>query len=818
MLKNLPVREKAAKIILVLLVVFACITIFPKNFKIAVLNYDGRQSAVVLGDAKTGETKEASYIFGKGNFWVTPITKGTVKSLYIEDEKEFVDEVTAYYGSVKISKDVQISGNDGELVADITYSVGKIVLMVVLYAVLCLALMALGILKILKNHISFPEKIEINTDWIDILIFGGISVAYMVGSYVVSMHQLIKWIYPLEIAFSGFMLFVTLCVEKQVSKHRIGTTISALPIGVCLAISINKICAFTFVDGHQAIMEQVNYATDKLRHWEKNSARLNYIIMGTFERFNFIEKLKGETPAKIMHWFFGVVLFVYIVWFITKRLLRNDSNRLKAFQFTAVFCSIFLYSNTLCALKNYNYDLFSLAFGTIAFVHWIYAVRHKNYNYALSSFVIATLGTLEKVIVWPEMLLSMTTCIVLLKQRRNRINSFGFIETVWLAILNVGVAMGCNFYIQHIVRKDYFPNYILNNITKPLQGQMNGLIEKVPIMKDLQNSAKYALGLVFCWVAVWLISFLLSKGYSQIVSYKKYMLIILKVMSFLPLILFVAKLVCNLLWYFLSFEYMKRGVLGAFSISICTFGTVMFFLILWVLVRWEASTPHKELIAIITFCTFYLPMLYVLIDKEIVGRYLNLFGLIAVVSLLLYCLDLLGEEGIEKKIYIAIICYFVSILELMPFNPTYLYFMPIWSVENVNSGNYFGAGSERLIVGEELLKHYGEKNMIPEDVKIYINYGGDWNAIPSGWTIDTFPSAGLDSLGDVRLDDIEYGENVYYAFCAAAWKRDRYSFYPSPYDKGYIPFKEIQVMGAWAVDLYKSDDLREYFEEYVFVE
>lgn len=805
MLKNLPLREKVAKIILIILVVFACIAIFPKNFKIAVLNYDGRQSSVVLGDEKKGETREVSYIFGKGNFWVSPIAKGTVKSLYIGDDKEFVDEVTAYYGSVKISKDVQISGNDGALIANLTYSTGKIVLMVVLYALLSLSIMIYGILKILASHISFPEKLNIYVYKRDVLIFAGISVTYMVVSYLVSVNQLIRWIYPLEIIFSGFMLFTTLCVEKQLSKHRLGAVISSIPIGTCLAISINKICAFTFVDGHQAIMEQVNYDTDKLRHWEKSSARLNYIIMGTFERFNFIEKLKGETPAKIMHWFFGVVLFVYVVWFITKKLLRNDSDTLKSFQFTAVFCSIFLYNYTLTALKNYNYDLFSISFGAVAFIHMIYAARTHSKNYAISAVVFATLGTLEKIIVWPIMLLCMLAYVIIATLNEKRPIIKGLINSIKVEGIAILVSMCCNLWIQHVVRSDYFPNYNVMNLLKPLQGEAYVVLSFALQSLNLKGSFIYVLGNILNVIAVFVVYLIIIAVTEKVYSSFNFLLTLLNILTLLIVFITLAYSCIDSMYL-----HTLNDLFVALSSSLVTIGSVHLFLFVSVLILGLRISEHKELIVFMALFGVYMPMIYVLLQKIYNGRYFNLYNLLAIIALTIFVLDVVSVKIFNNIAIIVSLGFVFALVELSAFSPDHFFFVPIWN--NSYIGDYFAGGSERMKLGESVLKYIEEKQLSSKDVKLYYNYGGDWNACPAGWECKTFLSDGLDSLGQYTFNDVEFGDNIYYIFTTASVEKNRYSFYPMP-DENYEPILAPKVRGKLIGNVYRSEELRPYFEE-----
>lgn len=820
MLKSLSTREKIVKIILCALIVFACITIFPKNFKIAIINYDGRQSNVVVRSANNKfETEEAGYIFGKGCFYNSSFLQGPVEVIEIDDDREFVDDVVAYYGSVKISKAFTITGDDGNLRADIKYNIPKMVFMIVLYTLLSLSLMACGILAILKNKRQIIlKKIEINLDKIDILIFIGVAFLYSVILFLVSRSQLIKWIYPLEIALSAVVFFVTMCIQKQTSGDRKRTLFSCAPIGLTLAMSINKICAFTFIDGHQAIMEQADIAGDKLRHWEKNSARLNYIIMGTFERFNFIDKLKGETPAKLMHWFFGALLLLYIVWFISSKLIESKTSSQRAIRFVIVFCSIFLYNNTLCALKNYNYDLFSLTFGAIAFLHMLYAARNCDKKYALSAVCFATFGTLEKMIDWPIMLLCMMGYVIISVKDRERKSLRGLIQTLKMAGLTLVIAMCSNLYIQHIVRGDHFANYTVENLFQPLQGQMYQFLTKIPGLLEAPETPLYVLGNVIGWIAVYIGTMLCLWIPKHAEKHRVILLTGLRIitLAIIPMVIFVAY--AGILYYRTAIDLLGTGSFAALVREIDTFGTITFIFILATLICWKKDSKHKELIFIMTLTGFYIPLAYALLDKRLESRYFNVFGLITIICMLLIVLEKVNF-GKELRVSLVVTAMFgITVSELWAFCPTNLYFMPYWNIGDKQSGNYFGAGSESMIAGESLLKMFAERGEIPEDVTVYINYGGEWNAKPKGWEFKSFPSEDHRKLGNASIEDIEFGEHTYFAYTAAALMRKRYPDYVLPIGYDDVRLLEIHVRDTWVVDLYKADDLREYFEKVVFVE
>ena len=825
MLKSLSTREKIVKIILCVLVVFACVTIFPKNFKIAIINYDGRQTNVVVRSANNKfETEEAGYIFGKGCFYNSSLLQGPVEVIEIEDDREFVDDVVAYYGSVKISKTFTITEDDGNLRADIEYNIPKMVFMIVLYTLLSLSLMTCGILAILKNKRQIIlKKIEINLDKIDILIFIGVAFLYSVILFLVSRNQLIKWIYPLEIALSTVVFFSTMCIQKQMSGDRKRTLFSCAPIGLTLAMSINKICAFTFIDGHQAIMEQVDIAGDKLRHWEKNSARLNYIIMGTFERFNFIDKLKGETPAKLMHWFFGAILLLYIVWFISSKLIKSETGSQRAIKFAIVFCSVFLYNNTLCALKNYNYDLFSLTFGVIAFLHMLYATRTLDKRYAVSAVCFATLGTLEKMIDWPIMLLCMMGYVIISIKDEEKQVKRALIETLKMAGLTLVIAMCSNLYIQHIVRGDHFANYNIDNLFQPLQGQMYQFLTKIPGLLEAPETPLYILGNVIGWIAVYIGAMFCLWLPKHAEKHRNILLIGLRTitLAIIPMVIFVAY--AGILYYRTAIDLLGTGSFAALVREIDTFGTITFIFILATLICWKKDSKHKELIFIMTLTGFYIPLAYAFLDKRLESRYFNVFGLITIICMLLIVLEKINFEN-ELRVSLAIAAIFgITVSELWAFCPTNLYFMPYWNIGDKQSGNYFGAGSESMIAGEALLEMFAEQGEIPDDVIVYINYGGEWNSKPEGWEFKSFPSEDHKKLGNASIEDIEFGKHTYFAYTAAALERKRYPDYEIPdrvipgiFDEAGV--LEIKIRDTWVVDIYRADDLRDYFENVVFVE
>jgi len=822
MLKNLSIKEKIVKLLLCVLVVTVCVTIFPKNYKITVINYDGRQTNVAVYDVDNDVKEEAGYIFGKGCFYNTSLIKGPVNSIEIEDDLEFVDDVVAYYGSVKISKNVVISGNDGEVRADLEYDTVKIVLMIVLYAFLCLALMVCGIFGILRWQPFEKKKLRIDIKKTDLLIFAGFTIVYVAILYLISRNQLIKWIYPLEIALSGLMLFVTMCVQKQISKSSLVTLVSAAPIGLTLAMSINKISAFTFIDGHQAIMEQADIAADKLRHWEKNSARLNYIIMGTFERFNVIEKLKGETSAKLMHWFFGAILLLYIAWFITVKMLDEREEKVKGIQFAIVFCSVFLYNNTLCALKNYNYDLFSLTFGVIAFLHLLYSIRQSDKKYALSAVCFAILGNLEKMIDWPIMLLCMMAYVIIsVKDEDSRVKK-AVTETLKMAGLTLVIATCSNLYIQHVVRADRFAYYTLENLFQPLQGQLNQLISQIPVLKEIPENGQTFLGNVIGWIVVF-VGAVLCLCFPKFAKKNKTLLCVgLRVITIaiVPMVIYVAY--AGILYYRTAVDLLGKGSFAALVREINTFGTVTFVLILVSLLCWKKESFHKELVFIMALTGFYIPLAYAIIDKRLESRYFNVFGLITIICMLLIVLDKVNFDNKVKPSILASIMFAVTVSEIWAFCPTNLYFMPYWNWGDKQSGNYYGAGTERMLAGEALLKMFAKEGEIPDDVIVYFNYGGEWNAKPKGWHFESFPSEDHKKLGNASIDDIEFGEHTYFAYTAAALMRNRYPDYVLPEYAEDYPFEgehvlEVHVQDTWVVDLYKAEDLRDYFEKVVFV-
>lgn len=144
--------------------------------------------------------------------------------------------------------------------------------------------------------------------------------------------------------------------------------------------------------------------------------------------------------------------------------------------------------------------------------------------------------------------------------------------------------------------------------------------------------------------------------------------------------------------------------------------------------------------------------------------------------------------------------------------------MPYWNIGDKQSGNYFGAGTESMVAGETLLKMFADQGDIPDDVIVYINYGGEWNSKPKSWEFKSFPSEDHKKLGDANINDIEFGEHTYFVYTAAALMRNRYPDYliPDGYEDARVD--EIHIRDTWVADIYRADDLKDYFENVVFVE
>ena len=197
-------------------------------------------------------------------------------------------------------------------------------------------------------------------------------------------------------------------LQKRIDRKSCAL-LAAVLIGAAMLVSIKGMTTYLTADERFSTMEQAKLDADELRHWSMGQSRMNYLLMSLFWRcfpYEWMEEVTGlvyHQPAKLAHWFLGVLILFYTVDLVQRFLMRRvGDEKQPAESFRIMTSYVVLMNLTLLlpavtiGLKNYNYDLFSACFGALGGVCALIAFQKRSLSFGYQAVLFSSCSVLEK--------------------------------------------------------------------------------------------------------------------------------------------------------------------------------------------------------------------------------------------------------------------------------------------------------------------------------------------------------------------------------------------------------------------------------------
>jgi hypothetical protein len=182
--------------------------------------------------------------------------------------------------------------------------------------------------------------------------------------------------------------------------------IAMLPATLLAATAFTRFLSW---DESYIFYDIVNYHSSDLPQWRMGAFRTSIITLGPL--FDLLQKYTPVTKdvvlvlAKAVHWITGVFIIAFIINQL-HRLFYKDSVRYLLF-YCAMFNAIMLLPVTGLALKTLNYDLLPMLLGVLGCIWCAAGVRDGNRQLLLASVAVLTLAAQEKLIASPLLMIGM---------------------------------------------------------------------------------------------------------------------------------------------------------------------------------------------------------------------------------------------------------------------------------------------------------------------------------------------------------------------------------------------------------------------------
>lgn len=619
------------------------------------------------------------------------------------------------------------------------------------------------------------------------------------------------WVDAWELLFfmEGFLL-LSFQLRRR-TKHKGIFIICEVLLAVFLFMSVFELTTYLTVDEESSILEQSNFQSSDFRHWIYGESYMNFSIMGTIWKFvpeSIIEQelISELQMGKLLHWFCGIILLGVIAGQIEKHLADTKKRYDRAVIYTMLLVTALVLPVTLLALKNYNYDMFSMLFGVLGLIEICIYAENKTQRHGIAGVLFLTCGMLEKMIVFPVWYIGIAIAIFVKTKK----------ATGRKAILKVS---------QYVVIT--FAMILL--FTYEIEGYTLGLLREVSPIYGLRDTLIVLLqipGMGFRAVGD-IFHIQLSNGMIYITSAILYILGEAVVVGIMRAIYFADHFhknykIYNRLFLMPQIIFLGLGILNRFifvvdatqsfgaafieysSIFTEAFPTALLILIVLTLVL-ELKTEKLEYYGMIQFLvSCVLAVMYVLTgwtSARYADLYLLTYALLAVIVVS-------NVSCSAQKIYAALLVVAggISSIELAGSQPAFTYFIPYWGVIPAQ------------LHGRELAAYWGENWGIMLDVMD--DYCKENGINESDITLNcSYPGKILTNDTDIQIGQYwwrmdgyaEPTEQDYFVFETRSLKAGQIT-YGLPEDVD--PVIVVKYHGAVTARIYRGDTLTKYFEQY----
>lgn len=661
------------------------------------------------------------------------------------------------------------------------------------------------------KNILWDIRLEIII-WIAVIAVAGV---LLIGFDLVTIQgisnlELLFWLMGLGVIYFG--------LRARTDNRKIIFGLLAV-LAVLLWISVYDITTYLTVDEPKSIDDQYFLQANNLEHWYCDEARMNYLIMGTIwklvpDAFIASGLILYEQLGKLIHWLCGIILLVLTAAVTEKHLLNTEKKEKRVFGFAFVLASMFSVTLIMQALKNYNYDLFSMLFAILGVIETIIYVKKQKASHAVLAVIFLACGLQEKLTALPAWLICsvIITGTAAAKRHISAIGKAGLCGLYGLVYCagTAGVFWLTQKYVLdmllHMSPLNHFSDAVEMLCTK-LNGGVQVFVEALgkPVDGNLWKISGICLIL-----GIWLVSviYLLFRKYIWEKTGAKGFNVTLALLTGLFLGMGIILGFGNEIDPGVSRAYYLMRYARDFTRS---FPTVLLIGILLSLVlAWfkkEKDMLYVAIAADVLAVAFFYTVANV--ADYIQPRYLDIYISILVIFAAMIVWNYYAERMTVKirNMVVGGILFILTVTEIVGSGPAFTFFYPIWyqgTLARNEIGVYAYWGEEWKIAGE-LVEEYCEENDIPlENVALHCGYqGGRWLTDPYG--IDMTDRAWMYRAGNHSMTDTDF-----------------YVFESQSVLRGIIPCGlpdaepviTITYRGIATARIYLGSDLEDYFSKY----
>lgn len=610
-----------------------------------------------------------------------------------------------------------------------------------------------------------------------------------------------------------YCIFAELILVLQLKKRTNNWLIiagCALLGGIFLWNSIADVTAFLTIDEPNAIYEQSDFQSSNFRHWYLNVSYMNFAIMGTVWRF--VPKIlitepyiQVEQMAKLLHWICGIGLLFIIVDQVEKHLINNEKWN-KAIVYTFVLVGILAIPVVPEALKNYNYDLFSMLFGILGIVELHVFLIKKEKKYAFNAMLCLTSGIIEKVIVFPAWFMGAAIVGYAISKKENSLIKNKYAKMLSSACKVVGISIVYVYLIQKYVfsvLREVSPISGIGNAIGMFFSTFNLGIKVMNKIFHITVTGNY--GLV-CSAVVYIIGLWTLIIIMDFVKQKKCRMS--NAFGYLILIFVVVGIINRILLPFFTSQSNHFTWLNFCGMFIEAFPTFILMIIIGAIIASIKGICSKEWIIGMLLTGCGMSIVYT-VSGVSSARYSDLYiALFALYAFIIICnLNIALKDWLVKVI--AVVGCFVTLLEIAGSQPAFTYFVPYWNVipSTIQNRELFAYWGENWVVMLDVLSDYCEENDIDErQITLNCSYPGsvllnstDINVGQYWWRTEGY-------------EENKLTEDQYFVFENRSVQREQIT-YGLPVD--VEPVITVKYHGTITARIYKGSDLQKYFRQYI---
>ncbi len=545
-------------------------------------------------------------------------------------------------------------------------------------------------------------------------------------------------------------------LQKRIDRKSCAL-LAAVLIGAAMLVSIKGMTTYLTADERFSTMEQAKLDADELRHWSMGQSRMNYLLMSLFWRcfpYEWMEEVTGlvyHQPAKLAHWFLGVLILFYTVDLVQRFLMRRVGDaKQPAESFRIMTSYVVLMNLTLLlpavtiGLKNYNYDLFSACFGALGGVCALIAFQKRSLSFGYQAVLFSSCSVLEKKSGLPILLAACTVlaAVAMLRQEGKQASKVlaGVRHSLYGVAFYVGLLFTNQFLLVEVIKNSHAPVHTLFSA-------MVTAVRMIPGVYDLSariGTGTYLQafsGCLFLAVLIFLAAMVL---YGICVSYETTDRDLYPVSAGAATLLLTVYLLTGMIVMFSGADYTEE--IGGYVLFIIrnymmAMPTLLLLLSVIVVLSWRRYRGQVSLLWSIVIVSLGITPVYLLEMRwnPTWMRYLNMFLCLYAVFVAAAALPVLYELLTGRRLLTAFACMagVFHLAEVLGSMPAFTYFAPCWyglTATGVSAGErqmdvYWG--EHRASLGL-LVWEYCEKNGLgSEPVTIYYGYiRGDWLTRP----------------------------------------------------------------------------------------